>query len=62
MESKTLFACSRIFGEKAAEIPLVGTRFNYRQLGMCRILMNELEKVNSKSQVCVLECLLFSFV
>ncbi|GAU25957.1 hypothetical protein TSUD_373580 [Trifolium subterraneum] len=34
----------RIFGEKIAEVPLVGTRFQYRRLGMCRVLMNELEK------------------
>ncbi|TYG61115.1 hypothetical protein ES288_D07G122200v1 [Gossypium darwinii] len=34
----------RVHGEKVAEIPLIGTRFQYRQLGMCRILMDELEK------------------
>ncbi|KAK2643605.1 hypothetical protein Ddye_025368 [Dipteronia dyeriana] len=34
----------RIFGEKVAELPLVGTRFPFRRLGMCRFLMNELEK------------------
>ncbi|CAK9181680.1 unnamed protein product, partial [Ilex paraguariensis] len=34
----------RVYGEKVAEVPLVGTRFKYRRLGMCRILMNELEK------------------
>ena len=28
-----------------AELPLIGTRFRYRQLGMCHILMNELETV-----------------
>ncbi|KAB2073867.1 hypothetical protein ES319_A07G114100v1 [Gossypium barbadense] len=34
----------RVHGEKVAEIPLIGTRFQYRRLGMCRILMDELEK------------------
>lgn len=29
-----------------AEVPLVATRFQYRRLGMCRILMDELEKVS----------------
>ncbi|RHN56522.1 putative histone acetyltransferase chromatin regulator PHD family [Medicago truncatula] len=37
-------ATVRIFGEKIAEVPLVGTRFQYRRLGMCRVLMDELEK------------------
>ncbi|XP_028784602.1 uncharacterized protein LOC114740599 [Neltuma alba] len=37
-------ATVRIYGEKVAEVPLVGTRFQYRRLGMCRILMDELEK------------------
>ncbi|GMY17366.1 increased DNA methylation 1-like [Fagus crenata] len=37
-------ATLRIHGEKVAEVPLVGTRFQYRRLGMCQILMNELEK------------------
>ena len=35
----------RVFGQKVAEVPLVGTRIQYRRLGMCRILMGELEKV-----------------
>ncbi|XAR58903.1 Histone acetyltransferase [Bertholletia excelsa] len=35
----------RVHGEKVAEVPLVATRFQYRRLGMCRILMNELEKM-----------------
>lgn len=34
----------RVFGDKVAEIPLVGTRFLFRRLGMCKILMDELEK------------------
>uniref|UniRef100_A0A9I9EKT2 PHD finger transcription factor n=1 Tax=Cucumis melo TaxID=3656 RepID=A0A9I9EKT2_CUCME len=37
-------AAIRVYGEKVAEVPLVGTRFQYRRLGMCRILMNELEE------------------
>ncbi|XP_040991893.1 uncharacterized protein LOC121238885 isoform X1 [Juglans microcarpa x Juglans regia] len=37
-------ATVRIYGGKVAEIPLVGTRLRYRRRGMCRILMNELEK------------------
>ncbi|XP_016650689.1 PREDICTED: uncharacterized protein LOC103321449, partial [Prunus mume] len=38
-------ATVRIFGGKVAEVPLVATRFQYRRLGMCRILMDELEKM-----------------
>ncbi|EXB39829.1 Chromodomain-helicase-DNA-binding protein 4 [Morus notabilis] len=37
-------ATVRVYGEKLAEVPLVGTRFEYRRRGMCRVLMNELEK------------------
>ena len=37
-------ALLRIFGEKLAEVPLVATRFRHRRMGMCRILMKELEK------------------
>ncbi|XP_043708483.1 uncharacterized protein LOC122657751 [Telopea speciosissima] len=37
-------ATLRVYGEKVAEVPLVGTRVQYRRLGMCRLLMNELEK------------------
>ncbi|KAF7816117.1 Increased DNA methylation 1 [Senna tora] len=37
-------ATVRVYGDKVAEIPLVGTRFQYRRLGMCRVLMDELEK------------------
>jgi N-acetylglutamate synthase-like GNAT family acetyltransferase len=37
-------ATVRIYGEKVAEIPLVGTSFQHRRCGMCRILMDELEK------------------
>jgi N-acetylglutamate synthase-like GNAT family acetyltransferase len=37
-------ATVRIYGEKLAEIPLVGTSFQHRRCGMCRILMDELEK------------------
>ncbi|XP_010253777.1 PREDICTED: uncharacterized protein LOC104594923 isoform X3 [Nelumbo nucifera] len=38
-------ATVRVFGGRVAEVPLVGTRVQYRRLGMCRLLMNELEKI-----------------
>ncbi|XP_042501436.1 uncharacterized protein LOC122079227 [Macadamia integrifolia] len=37
-------ATVRIHNEKVAEVPLIATRFEYRSEGMCRLLMNELEK------------------
>ncbi|KAL1315653.1 hypothetical protein AAHE18_16G274900 [Arachis hypogaea] len=37
-------ATVRVYGKKVAELPLIGTRLQYRRHGMCRILMNELEK------------------
>nr|XP_043622954.1 uncharacterized protein LOC122594582 isoform X2 [Erigeron canadensis] len=36
-------ATIRIYGEKVAELPLIGTRFRYRRRGMCHALMNVLE-------------------
>ncbi|XP_031112193.1 uncharacterized protein LOC116016170 [Ipomoea triloba] len=38
-------ATLRVHGEKVAEIPLIATLFKHRKLGMCRALMNQLEKV-----------------
>ncbi|GMI78480.1 hypothetical protein like AT5G58610 [Hibiscus trionum] len=37
-------ATVRVYGETVAEMPLIATRFNYRLCGMCRVLVNELEK------------------
>ncbi|GAV56575.1 PHD domain-containing protein, partial [Cephalotus follicularis] len=37
-------ATVRIYGKEVAEMPLIGTRVKYRGGGMCRTLMNELEK------------------
>ncbi|KAL1370126.1 hypothetical protein AAHE18_01G037300 [Arachis hypogaea] len=37
-------ATVRVYGKKVAELPLIGTRLQYRRHGMCRIMMNELEK------------------
>ncbi|GJV10212.1 agenet domain-containing protein [Tanacetum coccineum] len=34
-----------IYGEKVAELPLVGTRFRFRRRGMCHALVDELEKM-----------------
>lgn len=39
----TTVATVRIHGKSVAEVPLIGTKFQYRRLGMCRVLMNELE-------------------
>ncbi|XP_017434654.2 uncharacterized protein LOC108341489 isoform X1 [Vigna angularis] len=44
-------ATVRVHGKKVAEIPLVGTRLQYRRHGMCRILVNELEKKLMKLDV-----------
>ncbi|GAB4835571.1 hypothetical protein Ancab_000480 [Ancistrocladus abbreviatus] len=38
-------ATVRIHGQKVAEMPLVVTPFKYRQQGMCRLLVHELEKI-----------------
>ncbi|KAG8371508.1 hypothetical protein BUALT_Bualt13G0094900 [Buddleja alternifolia] len=37
-------ATVRIYGKRVAELPLIATRFQYRRLGMCRVLMDELEQ------------------
>ncbi|KAM0892929.1 hypothetical protein ACQ4PT_025412 [Festuca glaucescens] len=35
----------RVYGDKVAELPLVGTRFAHRRQGMCHLLTNNLEKL-----------------
>ncbi|GMI89679.1 hypothetical protein like AT5G58610 [Hibiscus trionum] len=37
-------ATVRVYGETVAEMPLVATRFSHRRRGMCRVLVDELEK------------------
>ncbi|KAK7301729.1 hypothetical protein RJT34_12601 [Clitoria ternatea] len=37
-------ATVRVYGKTVAELPLVGTRLQYRRHGMCHLLINELEK------------------
>ncbi|KAK7387243.1 hypothetical protein VNO78_27883 [Psophocarpus tetragonolobus] len=46
-------ATVRVHGKKVAEVPLVGTRLQYRRHGMCRILIRELEKVICKRYICL---------
>uniref|UniRef100_A0A0D9X396 PHD-type domain-containing protein n=1 Tax=Leersia perrieri TaxID=77586 RepID=A0A0D9X396_9ORYZ len=43
-----VFNSSQVYGDKVAELPLVGTRFAHRRQGMCRLLMNKLEKLLGK--------------
>ncbi|KAK1312790.1 hypothetical protein QJS10_CPA07g01131 [Acorus calamus] len=43
-------ATFRVYGEKVAEVPLVATRAQHRQKGMCRVLMKELEKDTTMCQ------------
>ncbi|XP_019706405.1 uncharacterized protein [Elaeis guineensis] len=40
-------ATFRVYGDKVAEMPLIGTRVQYRRQGMCRLLLDELEKLLS---------------
>ncbi|CAN0904029.1 Increased DNA methylation 1, partial [Linum grandiflorum] len=37
-------AALRVFGEEVAEVPLIGTGLQHRRCGLCRILMNVIEK------------------
>ncbi|XP_023523383.1 increased DNA methylation 1-like [Cucurbita pepo subsp. pepo] len=40
----TTVATVRVYGEEVAEVPFVVTRLRHRRHGMCRTLMNELER------------------
>ncbi|KAK3128116.1 hypothetical protein QOZ80_7AG0582790 [Eleusine coracana subsp. coracana] len=38
-------ATLRVYGNKVAELPLVGTRFAHRRQGLCRLLVKEVERM-----------------
>lgn len=48
-----IFLC-RIFGKRVAELPFIGTRVQFRRRGMCRLLVNMLEKVISQQIIILL--------
>ncbi|XP_062080779.1 increased DNA methylation 1-like [Humulus lupulus] len=43
-EAMVSVATVRVFGDKVAEVPLVGTQYLFRRQGMCGVMMEELEK------------------
>ena len=47
-------AAVRVVEKDVAEIPLVATLSDYRRRGMCRVLMDELEKQMYRRGVCIL--------
>ncbi|KAG0476945.1 hypothetical protein HPP92_013786 [Vanilla planifolia] len=50
-EEVVCVATFRIFGEKLAEMPFICTRVKFRRQGMCRLLMDELQKLLSSLAV-----------